>query len=49
MKDSSGKMLDVEQYQGHATQILWMETTELGCATDTCDSTTLLVCNYNPP
>ena len=42
----------VEDYGGHATQILWKSTTELGCAVLSCDSDvfmyTYLVCQYNP-
>ncbi|CAM9846118.1 unnamed protein product [Laminaria digitata] len=43
----------VTEYGGHATQILWKSTTELGCAEATCtkDSSNYvyLVCQYNPP
>lgn len=43
----------VTGWGGHATQILWKSTTELGCAVSTCDgggfTNNVLVCNYNPP
>ena len=35
---------------GHYTQIVWRETTEVGCAYQQCtDKSQLWVCNYNPP
>ncbi|EFJ44913.1 hypothetical protein VOLCADRAFT_64274, partial [Volvox carteri f. nagariensis] len=38
---------------GHATQMLWMGTTELGCATavsaNGCSLRTVYACHYNPP
>lgn len=35
---------------GHYTQIVWRETTEVGCAYQQCsDKAQLWVCNYNPP
>ncbi|CAM9244942.1 unnamed protein product [Sphacelaria rigidula] len=43
----------VTGYGGHATQILWKDSTELGCAVANCSNgsqkTQVLVCNYNPP
>eukprot|EP00904_Undaria_pinnatifida_P001105 jgi/Undpi1/10996/HiC_scaffold_30.g13297.m1 len=43
----------VTEYGGHATQILWKSTTQLGCAVATCEKQsytyTYLVCQYNPP
>ena len=34
---------------GHYTQIVWANTTHLGCAVHTCtDQTELWMCNYNP-
>ncbi|CAM9131009.1 unnamed protein product [Ascophyllum nodosum] len=36
-------------YGGHATQILWKSTKELGCALGYCGDRTYLVCQYNPP
>ena len=35
---------------GHYTQIVWKETTQVGCAYQQCaDKSQLWVCNYNPP
>lgn len=35
---------------GHYTQLVWRETTEVGCAYQQCsDKSQLWVCNYNPP
>ena len=43
---------DVLTYGGHATQILWKSTTELGCAVESCTLNgvpfEVLVCHYNP-
>lgn len=40
-------------YEGHATQVLWSSTTEIGCAQASCDQGgtpyTFVTCNYNPP
>lgn len=33
----------------HVTQMLWSDTTELGCAVSLGCGNTFLVCNYNPP
>lgn len=34
---------------GHYTQVLWRNTTEVGCGYVDCGSTHLWVCSYNPP
>ncbi len=35
---------------GHYTQMVWRNSTELGCAAATCNSgATIISCNYNPP
>lgn len=43
----------VTEYEGHATQILWKSTDEVGCGIETCVKDgwryNVLVCNYNPP
>ena len=33
---------------GHYTQMVWHNTTELGCATTACNNNLIMVCNYNP-
>lgn len=34
---------------GHYTQMVWKNTTEVGCAKVKCDGYELVVCQYNPP
>lgn len=34
---------------GHYTQVIWENTTEIGCAKVKCGSQEIWVCNYNPP
>lgn len=34
---------------GHYTQIVWKNTTEVGCGTVTCDGFDIWVCQYDPP
>lgn len=49
--DYSGEVIDSSNYQvvGHYTQMVWNDTTEVGCATASCDNNLTVVCNYNPP
>ena len=35
---------------GHYTQMIWFESTEIGCGQATCSNGSIIVvCNYNPP
>ena len=34
---------------GHYTQIIWRNTTEVGCAVVQCEDKQIWVCQYNPP
>ncbi len=34
---------------GHYTQMVWNQTTEVGCAKVTCKGSLIVICNYNPP
>jgi len=34
---------------GHYTQMVWRQTTEVGCAKVTCKGSLIVICNYNPP
>ena len=34
---------------GHFTQVVWRETTQMGCATTTCRGMDTWVCEYDPP
>jgi hypothetical protein len=34
---------------GHYTQVVWRDTTEVGCGLATANGNDILVCNYNPP
>jgi uncharacterized protein YkwD len=34
---------------GHFTQLVWVNTTELGCAAVTCEGAEIWVCDYAPP
>ena len=42
---TSGNWLDV----GHYTQLIWYNTTHVGCALATNDEDDVLVCRYSPP
>jgi uncharacterized protein YkwD len=38
-----------EANTGHYTQIVWRETSELGCASAKCSGSSVVVCRYSPP
>lgn len=42
---STGQWQDV----GHYTQIVWRDTTEVGCAVSSVNGSDILVCRYSPP
>ena len=46
----SGEFLNSANWRntGHYTQIVWRNTTELGCATTICNNNLIMACNYNP-
>jgi hypothetical protein len=33
----------------HYTQMIWRDTTALGCGEAICDKTLIVACNYDPP
>ncbi len=44
------KSCDSGKVCGHYTQLIWQETTEVGCGKSSSNSwTTIIVCQYNPP
>lgn len=42
---ATGNWADV----GHYTQLIWKDTTEVGCGLAEAERNTILVCRYNPP
>jgi hypothetical protein len=40
---------DFESNTGHYTQIVWRDTTHIGCASASCDRSNVVVCRYDPP
>lgn len=50
-KDYDGGVLTEENWYpaGHYTQVVWRQTTALGCAAVDCGGNMTVVCNYDPP
>ena len=50
-KNYSGAILTEANWQpvGHYTQMVWRDTTTLGCGQSTCGQSLIVVCNYAPP
>ncbi|HVN95772.1 MAG TPA: CAP domain-containing protein [Syntrophorhabdaceae bacterium] len=46
-----GEPIDMSSLQayGHYTQLVWKNTTRIGCAKVLCDGSVIVVCNYDPP
>lgn len=46
-----GQALNVSNWHasGHYTQVVWMNTKEIGCAKSECGDRVIVVCNYDPP
>jgi hypothetical protein len=47
--DSCTSACDESGGCGHYTQIVWRNTTEVGCGVASCGSSEIWVCNYSPP
>jgi pathogenesis-related protein 1 len=50
-KDYGGGVLTESNWApaGHYTQMVWRQTTLLGCGQAVCRNTLIVACNYNPP
>jgi len=50
-KDYAGGILTEGNWHpaGHYTQMVWRDTTTLGCGQSTCSQTLIVTCNYAPP
>ena len=50
-KDYHGGVLTESNWHpaGHYTQMVWRDTTALGCGEAICDKTLIVTCNYDPP
>ena len=50
-KDYRGGVLTESNWQpaGHYTQMVWRDTTTLGCGEAICNITLIVACNYDPP
>lgn len=47
----SGEPLNYSNWKesGHYTQLVWKDTTHIGCAKAECKGNMIVVCNYDPP
>ena len=45
----SSNSCDSQKVCGHYTQVVWNQTTHLGCAFANCGSTWAYICSYDPP
>lgn len=50
-KDYRGGVLTESNWHpsGHYTQMVWRDTTALGCGEAACNKTLIVACNYDPP
>ncbi len=50
-KDYAGGVLTDANWapSGHYTQMVWRQTTQVGCGQAICNSTLIVACNYDPP
>ena len=50
-KDYAGGVLTESNWHpaGHYTQMVWRQTTRLGCGEAVCRNTLIVACNYDPP
>ena len=50
-KDYGGGVLNEANWApaGHYTQMVWRQTTQLGCGQAICKNTLIVACNYDPP
>jgi pathogenesis-related protein 1 len=50
-KDYRGGVLTESNWHpaGHYTQMVWRDTTALGCGESICNKTLIVACNYDPP
>jgi pathogenesis-related protein 1 len=50
-KDYQGGVLTPSNWypSGHYTQVVWQNTKRVGCAQSSCNGSTIVVCNYDPP
>jgi len=50
-KDYRGGVLTASNWHpaGHYTQMVWRDTTSVGCGEAVCNKTLIVACNYDPP